>query len=469
MAERGLLNDVKSRHLPAVNLGPQITLQEKAKFDYDTRFANLISKDGHAHLFAIDKEKRIHHIEISGNEVLNRELLGEVDKSYPNPKVDTVEHPRGKLRVLAGDKMFIRSEGGKWQEIEGNRCQRFIAAGDDLLCTFIAKGQDLGAPKRKDWLVGWFVLIPVVLWSDVHAEKLVIAKETPAGWTITAVVDPESELSARSDYVMGADSRGLQLLYRSSGGSYMFIVGFAGGAGAIGGTDVSDQQISYARVDYEMLFQRPSDSDPASNNNSAGWLRVAGKPISTPPFVDRNYSNFFWRDSLDRRFTVNGASGKIEGLVWVDQFIMNDGVRKIDGTGITEHHWAEVKISEDRWIPNFDIVAAENLPEPDYKWGSDWGALIRSDAHGNDHALLIRVKPGFWKASFEICYFIKTAVGWSAPVVLGHGLSAFSPRGLALDGNGKALAIWVDRNNTVKARWIQDQKNSPGENSAHLN
>ncbi len=62
---------------------------------------------------------------------------------------------------------------------------------------------------------------------------------------------------------------------------------------------------------------------------------------------------------------------------------------------MTEHPWAEVRLSEDRWVSGYDIVAAENLPEPDYKWGIDRGAIIRSDAYGNDHALPIRVKPGF--------------------------------------------------------------------------
>jgi hypothetical protein len=459
MAERGLLRDVQTRQAPAVSLGPEFTVQEKMMLRYDSRFKTLVTGDGHGHIFIIDKERAVHHIEISGNHVLLRETLGSLggDVQFFS-RIDAVEYPTGALRVIAGDKMFIRSGQGVWTEVNENRCERFIPVGEKLLCTFIAKGEDLGTPKRTDWVVGLFILIPIVFWSDVHADKLVIAKESKDGWTILAVVDPEAKLSARSDYVVGADRRGLQFLYRSSGGSYAFWVGPAGGPAAIGDADISDRQISYARVEYDALFQRTSASDSGSKNSPAGWLRITGKPLPVPQFVDRlGYSKFFWQDLLDRRFAVNGESGDIEGLVWVYQFVMNDGLRKADGTGL-EQPWVEISIREDGWIPRFDILAADDIPEPGYKWTSDGNVLIRSDVHGNAHVLLIRSKPGFWTASFENCYFIKTTAGWSAPVVLGSNVPPHSLRDLALDDKGNAFAVWMEKNDTVKGRWILNQK-----------
>ena len=462
MAERGLFRNVQARQAPAISLGPEFTVQDKMMLHYDSRFKAILTRDGHGHIFVVDKVRTVHHLEVSGNEVLLRETLGSLgsDVHYFS-RIDAVEYPKGALRVVAGDKMFMRSVHDVWAEIKGNRCERLIPVDDDLLCTFIAKGEDLGAPKRTDYILGWFILVPVVLWSNVHAEKLVIAKESKDGWIIMAVLDPEAELSARSDYVLGADRRGLQFLYRSSGGSYGFIVGFGGYSGVIGWDNISEQQISYARIDYEMLFQRSSGSDTGSKDPPVGWLRVAGKPLSTPPFIVKPLNpKFFWQDSLDRRFTVNGASGDIEGLVQVSyHFTMDDGLRKIAVRGGEGYPWAEIRINGDSWVPRFEIVAAEDLPDPGYDWSS--GALIMSDVQGNNHVLLRRVKPGFWTTSFEICYFLKTAAGWSAPVVLGGNVSQCDCRDLAVDDKGNILAIWMDTNDAVKGRWILNQKKSP--------
>ncbi|NPV03581.1 MAG: hypothetical protein HPY67_02490 [Syntrophaceae bacterium] len=457
MAERGLLRDVEARKAPAVSLGPEFTLHDKVNLRYNSRFKAILTGDGHGHVFVIDELRAVHHFEIAGNEVLLRETLGAMSRDeYFFGRIDAVEYPKGALRVVAGDKMFIRSGQGGWTEIKGNRCERFIPVGDDLLCTFIAKGEDLGAPKRRDWLVGWFILVPVILWSDVRADKLVIARESRDGWTVVAVFDAESAFSARSDYVLGADRRGLQFLYRSSGGSYAFFAGGGAGGAGIGGTGLSDQQVSYARVEYERLFERPSGSDTETKDRSAGWLRVTGKPLPPPPFTRMNDSNLFREGKLDRCFTVNGVSGEIEGLLWVYQISLNDGLKKIDGSGF-EHPWVEIRVNADRWAPHFEIVAADDLPEPGYKWSNDTNALIRSDVRGNDHVLLVRSKPGFWTASFENCYFVKTAAGWSAPVVLGAHVRPGFPRDLALDDKGNAFAVWIDQTDAVKGRWISIQ------------
>ena len=455
MAEQGLLPEVQARQAPAVSLGPEFSVQDNMPLGYNAEAKAVVTRDGHGHVFVIDKERAVHHIEIAGTDVLRRETIGVVTgapSGFSRP--DAVEHPPGSLRLVAGDKMFVRSETGVWAEIKGNRCERFVPVGEDLLCTFIAKGEDLGAPTRTDWLVGWFILIPVALPREVQAEKLVIAQDSPDGWTILAVLDPEATLSARSDYVLGADRSGLQFLYRSSGGSSWFLIGGGPYGGGFVGGDSSDQHISYARVDYATLFQRTPDSDAGTKDHPAGWLRVAGSPLPAPPFADRwpakAFAKEFWRDPLDRRFTVNGALGNIESLFHLT-FTIRDGGRTL---GVLEQPWVAVRLSGDRWVPGVDIVAADDLPDPGYRWGRDWRALIRSDVHGHNHVLLESSRKG----SFDICYFVKGAAGWSAPIVLGGNLPPFALRDLALGDKGNAFAVWKDRNDTVKGRWISPQK-----------
>jgi hypothetical protein len=156
------------------------------------------------------------------------------------------------------------------------------------------------------------------------------------------------------------------------------------------------------------------------------------------------------KEPLDRRFTVNGASGNIEGLVHLI-FAIHDGTRRL---GDLEQPWVAVRLSGDRWVPGVDIVAADDLPDPGYRWERDWRALIRSDVQGNNHVLLESSRKG----SFDICYFFKGVAGWSAPIVLGGNLPRFALRDLALDDKGNAFVVWQDRDDTVRGRWILPQK-----------
>ena len=441
MVERGLLPDVKARQLPTVNLGPQIILQEEAKLDDNSRFASLISKDGHAHLFVIDKEKQIHYIEIAGNKVLDREMLGVAD----GPGVDAIEHPAGRFLVVAGDKMFIRSKGDKWQEIKGNRCQRFLTVGDDLLCAFIANGEDIGGPKRTDWTVGWFILIPVVLWSNVYADKLVLAQESENGWTIRAVFDPETKLSARSDFVAGSDRHGaLHFLYLASGKSSWFIVAFGAGGGGAWGDDASRMELRYARVQYDQLGERVTASDdPGSGPRKPPTTcsSIQGLLLASIPFVKEYEQDKFLKSisSLDRRFTIDGTSGDPEGLIRV--------------LWPSDMAWVQVKVKEGRWVPRYEIVTTNDLPDSGARW-IDGDALIKKDLNGNTHVLLVKSKLGFWRSKYEICYFLKTGNDWAAPLILGSNRGIERHRSLAVDETGNVFAVWENRSNSLVGRWI---------------
>ena len=441
MPERGLLPDVKARQLPAVNLGPEIILQEEVKLNDDSRFSSLISKDGHVHLFLTDKKKQTHHIEISGNEVLNREMLGVADGF----SLDAIEHPSGTLRVVAGDKMFIRSEGGKWQEIKGNKCQRFIAVGEDLLCAFIAKGEEIGGPKRTDWIAGWFILIPVAFpLPSVHADKLVLAQESEDGWAIRAVFDPETKLSARPGFFAGSDQHGsLHFLYCASGGSKWFILAFGGYSGVAGSGDVSKTELRYVRVQHDQFLERVTGLDDSESG--------PGKPSRLPSSIQglplaKSEQDIFPK-RLDRLFTINGASGDPEGLNRASQGM-----------------WVQIKITDGQWVPHYDVVTAVDLPDSGARWNEDEPALIKSDRNGNTHVLLVKVRAGFWRSSNEMCYFLKTGNHWTAPLILGDldrgilGGNIPSHNSLAVDETGKVFAIWENKSHSVVGRWILPQK-----------
>ena len=461
MAERGLLPDVKARPLPDVFPGTEIILLEKADISGDSLFKSLVSADGRAHLFLSDKKKKIHHLEISDSAVLQHEILGALEEAPA--ALDAVEHPEGKLRVIAGDRQFIQSAPGNgWEEVRGNLCTRFVKAGDNLLCAFIANGGELGSPMRRDWTVGWFILLPVVFWSDVFADKLVLAQESPDGWIIRAVFDPETKLSTRPDFMAGSDAEGfLHFLYRSSGGSTAFIVAFAPGGGVVSGADTSAVEIRYARVHYEHLTpveEMDVSGEEGKGNASSPWKSIQGIPLNPMPYIVDKYQrpdSLKMMGPIDRRFAVNSRSGDPCGLARAGNWALDDGAHKI---GIEDTPWINVMLRDGQWAPRFEIVAASDLPESGWGWYNDRNALIRSDSHGNNHVLLVKSKAGFWKSTNEMCYFYNTGNEWSAPLVLGEILGVDSSRSLATGKDGKVFAAWRASGNRIVGRWIIPKK-----------
>lgn len=198
---RGLLPEVVARRPPNIQLGKElILLQEPTR-----QSTILISKDGLVHVFAIDDGRQLNHIEILGDEVITHELLDAIERKS-SQDIDAVEHPHGQLRVLAGEKQYVRpSPDLGWQEIMGNRCSRFVSVGDVIFCAFAANGEEVRAPQRTDVTVGFFILIPIAWWSHKYASKLVLAQETGDGWLIRAVLDADTQLDADRDFMMETD------------------------------------------------------------------------------------------------------------------------------------------------------------------------------------------------------------------------------------------------------------------------
>jgi hypothetical protein len=124
--------------------------------------------------------------------------------------------------------------------------------------------------------------------------------------------------------------------------------------------------------------------------------------------------------------------------------------------------WVQVNIKEGQWYPHYDIVAVNDLPDSGWVWGGsediffDLYTLIKTDSQGRVHALLMRAKSGVFKATQkQMCYFVRTDIGWSGPVILGDNrTSAAAFRTLSLDKNGRIFAAWINSSNRVVGRWI---------------
>ena len=451
MAERGLLPDVKARQLPDVHLSPEIVLLEEKGFADGSNFKSIIGTNGRAHFFMADEKKRIHHVEVSGNAVLLREILGTMEGDTPS--IDAVEHPEGSLRVLAGDRQFIQSASDKkWQEIGGNLCTRFIAAGDDLFCAFVADGGKIGAPVRRDWTVGWFILIPIAFWSDRIADKLVLAQETPNGWAIRAVFDSKTELSARSDFMVDADRLGfLHFLYRASGEGRWFFVAFGAGGGGGWGESSLPMEMLYARVHYERLLSEIKNSGAPEAGQD--FVSIDGTSLAPIPYLKLNPwpANLGLIGPLNSHFAVNRNTGDLSGLIKIYDQELDDGMHRMSHS---EDPWIHVTLSEGQWAQRFRILATKDLPESGGSWINDRGALIRNDVNGNYHVILIKSKIGFWNSAHAMCYFFNTGDDWSAPLVLGNDSRMDGRRSMAIDAAGKVFAAWEDSKNRIVGRWI---------------
>lgn len=451
MAERGLLPDVQARRPPNVHLSPEIVLLEENGFADGSDFKSIITTDGRAHFFMADEKKRIHHVEVFGNAVLLREILGTMEGDAP--AIDAVEHPAGCLRVLAGDRQFVRLPSDtKWHEIQGNLCERFIQAGDELFCVFVADGGKIGAPVRRDWTVGWFILLPIVYWSDVTAHKLFLAQERQTGWAIRAVFDSKTELSACSDFMVDADRFGFfHFLYRASGEGRWFFVGFGPGGGGGWGESSLPTEIRYARVPYERLLSEIRNGGAPEAGQD--FVSIDGTPLAPIPYLKQNPwpANLGLIGPLNRHFAVNRNTGDLYGLIKIYEQELDDGMHRMSHS---EDPWIHVTLSEGQWAQRFRILATKDLPESGGSWINDRGALIKNDVNGNHHVILIKSKIGFWSSTHAMCYFFNTGDDWSAPLVLGNDSRMDGRRSLAIDAAGKVFAAWEDRKNRIVGRWI---------------
>ena len=449
LASKGLLPEIAKRHPPDVHLGAELILFEEPPI----LSISLIDMDGVAHVFLVDEERRLNHIEILRDKIITREILGVIEKKKAKT-LDAVEHPRGKLRVLSGDKQYFRNTpNAEWHEIKGNRCAQFLPVGDDLFCAFIIKGEEVEAPERTDVTLGIFQILPIVYWSHKYASKLVLAQESQDGWIIRVVIDPDTLFDANQDFVLEKDNQGnLHFLYFTSKGGGLFLIYSI----EVMGEAWTEGALRYAEVTFDQLLAQTTDTHNQTSNQISAplqWLPAKGVTLANIPCIRGNLK----LRPLNRYFSVNKLTGNVNGLVSLINATLIDGNRQLD-LGQNDCLKVEVSIHDGLWSSHCDIVTTTDLPISNYIWFHIQNPLIKIDSKGNKHVLLKSLELGFFKSLYKMHYLVKDNVNWSAPLFLGtcdiSSLSS-SDSSLAIDNSGAVFASWVNKEDKFVGRWIR--------------
>jgi hypothetical protein len=468
---REVLPELSQRRAPEAEIGPETVLLDDLPKYSPFIGTSLISADGRVHVFVVDRKDHLNHFEIMGDQILTREVIGVVETD----SVDAIEYPQGKLRVLAGNRQYIRPEPHQgWQEVKGNRCSKFVPTADKLLCAFVVKGEEVNAPYRKDTYFGVIILVPYVFWKNVQASKLVIAEETADNeWTIRAVLDPDTVMSANNRFMIGADRFDtLHFLYLTGrgGAAFFFLVGAAtgggvgGGAGA-GGWHFYDPELRYAKISLNQLFSQPESRNIDPNQGSAhpSWMTVKGVTVSLDLFrvfpLSDLLSDFgeelgFLLTPLDRRFLVEKTSGKVKGLADSPITTTSDDIPAFyfQSPRYAPAQWGcvEAEISNDKLLLSLDKIVTISDEH-----GNAPVLVVKQDAEGTIHAL---VSIGSKEEGFlpkAVYYVQKNGPTWSQPLLLGVPRDIHSDELLlAANADGVIYAAWVDKERRLIGRWI---------------
>jgi hypothetical protein len=469
LASKGLLPDVKERQPPDVQLGKELTLiEEPPKLS-----TSLIDKDGVAHIFLIDENNQLNHIEIVGDNINFHEIVGEIEV-VSWAFFDAIEHPQGKLRVIAGNKQYYRTASiREWQEVKGNRCARFVPAGDDLYCSFVIKGSEVAAPQRTDVHYGWFLLFPFASWSETYASKLVLAQETREGWIVRAVLDPNSPYDADPDFMVETDAQGnFHFLYFTSKGDrstyFLILPAVVGVIGGFYSGQTTEPILRYAQLAPGQLLAHSRAVQAYAMPQTASpvpWLSLQGITLpNTLPFTIGTTKSASFR-LLNRRFSIDKSTREVNGLIWASGVTLVDGDRQLPinfTKDRPDHLWVEIGVNDGRWSPNFRIVAARDIPAAKYynAWLNYLNTIVKIDSKGNIHALLGSEHPPEWagKIISYMNYLVKDGDNWSAPLVLGRSTwqkEREEKRTLAVGDSGIAFAAWVNEEDKFVGRWIK--------------
>lgn len=456
LVEKGKLPMVVARQAPYIQLGPELILLEKPPIFS----SSLIDIKGAAHVFIVDQERQLKHIKIINDIIIHREFLGIIEGEQ-SISLDAVEHPYGKLRVLAGDKQYYQvAPNRKWQEIRGNQCGRFVPVGDKIFCAFVVKGEEIKAPERTDYTFGWFLLVPIFSWSHEHASKLVLAEESSEGWIIRSVVDQDTPLDAHRDFLVETDNLGnIHFLYfTSKGGGTFFIFAYGYGGGA--NVSTPKPKLNYARLTLNQLLSHSTNAlnqELSNYSNSMKWLSIKGVPMEEIPFSIeyRAYTPIIF-NPLNIRFAVNKATGNVDGLIWTGQCpIMNAILEPKANPSIVE-----VSIDNGEWSPHFNIVATTDFPTTGISWQPNQNLSIKLDSTGKYHLLLQSFDPG-WKNRKYINYLVKDAIDWSKPLPIGRSHLIYDVNSLAVGNSSVAFAAWVNEEGKFVGRWIKPRTGIP--------
>jgi hypothetical protein len=291
-----------------------------------------------------------------------------------------------------------------------------------------------------------------VFWSNESAAKLVIARESPDGWRVRAVIDGDSPLDAGSDFFAATDPSGqLQLLFSASrgGGVFGVFVGTAPGAAAAGGSGYTPE-LRYARFSLRELLPPANDVSPSdSPAGHEAWVsRSSVRVEEAPPVVLGDQVH-----PIHRRFSSSPVPGVMHGVLWERRMPMS-GNSSAFGDGALGG-WLRVQLDKGVWSRQLEIVAVDELPDERFSWSmEDRFAVTANGAQGSSHALLESCSIGFWESTCRVAYFVRTSSQWSAPLVLGSSKFDYDGRAIAVGERDCSFATWVTADKKYVGRWI---------------
>jgi hypothetical protein len=331
----------------------------------------------------------------------------------------------------------------------------------------VVNGEEISAPQRTDVSIGFFILVPVAWGVHKYAAKLVLAQETPDGWAIRAVLDPDNALDANNDFMVDTDNLGnIHFLYFSSkGGSYYYLI-FGGLTGAGGSGPLSQPELRYAEVPLDQLLTSAAATQ-SQKPDAVGspWLSIKGTQLAPMSFFAGGQVT---RESVDlrplnRRFSVGRGTGEVKGFMFSSDTNFLDANREWFEAEASRS-WVEVGILNGEWLPGFTILTADGLQDSGVWWSDEKKTVIRKDANGNLHALLQSCKSGFWHNRCSMNYFVKKDGDWSAPLALASAnYWGDTDRSLAIDNSGAVFAAWVNEAGNFTGRWLRPHKEVPQE------
>ncbi len=384
---------------PPVALGDFIEL-----FTERVGWGVVFDPRGTAHVFGVTRGGELQHVALTPQRVISRESVGQVEgKGGLFVAIDAA----GTIHLLAGNQyMWATPEG--WKTAARAGCERLVASGPVLLCTFGMTGAESGAPQRFELFAtgspGVPLLVPVP-WIS-RGRKLGIARRAADGWVPWAVIEPETENDVENGKVFRTDDGVVHVLYiaRLPG---MFV----------GGPESRPSQLRYA-------------SFPVAGAAGQEVLKAAGTEVPGANCEIRRRGHtlgdaYQANPSVPLPMAIEGSRALVSGC--------GDFTLEVEGGKVAR---------TDPFLP--------------LTWWAH--ARLASAGRGRAHAVAMRITDQWVKsAEAPVDYLWYSGSSWSSPVEIAPAASYDPGRAydIASAGNERAIAVIPFRDGRLMARWVE--------------
>jgi hypothetical protein len=384
--------------------------------------AAVIDEAGRAHVIILTRHPRsLEHLSIARDGNVEREVI---EAHPPAGAPTTAFNGDGRLHVAIGGRAYAQSQGQWTQLTAAPPCETLMRAGADLACGFVIKSAAEG--MHGHWSFG--VLggaqgrcLPFAWYSRNY--KLVIARETAHGdWNWT-VLDGKADRTVDHYALAGSRDGALYALYSTSGLSQV---------------STQSAPVLYTRLPIGPPSTPMEGPDGQAAKPGAGYADTFGQPLSD------------WLASETR------GSGSGRPCIAVNWYTG-------DATLLVGGEAPYVSPNSDQATPAVNLLGLR----------CDWRRNIAVDAADRWHTIYVHDhRTSYWRSAdyYDLCYRLRDHSGWSKPVGLGKvatestttsvmgSVAGLDPSGrttlLASNSAGIALALWIQPDGQLIARWI---------------